>query len=166
MILGMSTATYTLFHVLISLVGIGSGLLVVFGFLAGKRLDRLTAIFLTTTAVTSITGFGFPFEHLLPSHIVGILSLAILALAILARYVFHLAGSWRWIYVVGSATALYFNVFVLVVQSFQKVAALHALAPTQKESPFLVAQIATLLIFVTITVFATLRFHPEQVRTA
>ncbi len=166
MILGMSTATYTLFHVLISLVGIGSGLLVVFGFLAGKRLDRLTAIFLTTTAVTSITGFGFPFEHLLPSHIVGILSLAILALAILARYVFHLAGSWRWIYVVGSATALYFNVFVLVVQSFQKVAALHALAPTQKESPFLVAQIATLLIFVTLTVFATLRFHPERVRTA
>ncbi len=165
MILGMSTATYTLLHVLISLVGIGSGLVVVFGFLTGKRLDCLSAIFLTTTVLTSISGFGFPFEHLLPSHIVGILSLAILAFAIPARYVFHLSGSWRWIYVVGSATALYFNVFVLVVQSFLKIGALHALAPTQKESPFFVAQIATLLIFVTVTVFATLRFHPERVRT-
>ena len=165
MILGMSTATYALLHVLISLVGIGSGLVVVFAFLAGKRLDRLTAVFLTTTALTSITGFGFPFEHLLPSHIVGVLSLAILALAIPARYVFHLAGSWRWIYVVGSATALYFNVFVLVVQSFLKVAALHALAPTQKEPPFLVAQLATLVIFATVTVLATRRFHPERAQT-
>src|SRR5271165_6000331 len=104
MILGMSTATYTLIHVLISLVGIGSGLVVAFGFLTGKRLDGITAIFLATTGLTSVTGFGFPFERLLPSHIVGILSLAILAVAIPARYVFHLAGSWRWIYVVGSAT--------------------------------------------------------------
>ena len=166
MILGMSTANYTLIHVLISLVGIGSGLVVVFGFLRGKRLDGITAIFLTTTALTSITGFGFPFEHLLPSHIVGILSLAILALAIPARYVFHLGGSWRWIYVVGSATALYFNVFVLVVQSFLKVSALHALAPTQKELPFLIAQLTILLIFATVTVFATIRFHPERVHTA
>jgi hypothetical protein len=166
MILGMSTATYTLLHVLISLAGIGSGLVVIYGFLAGKRLDLWTAFFLITTTLTSVTGFGFPFEHLLPSHILGIMSLALLALAIPARYVFHLAGPWRWIYVVGSATALYFNVFVLIVQSFQKAPALHALAPTQKEPPFLVAQLVALLAFATVTVFATLRFHPERVRVA
>ena len=166
MILGMSTATYTLLHVLISLVGIVSGLIVMYGFLTGKRLDGLTAVFLTTTVLTSVTGFGFPFEHLLPSHKVGIISLVILAVAIPARYVFHLAGKWRAVHVVGAATALYLNVFVLVVQSFLKVPALKALAPTQKEPPFLVAQMLVLLIFATLTVFATVRFHPERVRTA
>ena len=98
MILGMSTATYTLLHVLVSLVGIGSGLVVMFGFLTGRRLDRWTAVFLLTTALTSISGFGFPFDHLLPSHILGIMSLAVLAIAIPARYLFNLAGAWRWIY--------------------------------------------------------------------
>jgi len=166
MILGMSTATYTLLHVLISLVGIVSGLIVMYGFLTGKRLDGLTAVFLTTTVLTSVTGFGFPFEHLLPSHKVGIISLVILAVAIPARYVFHLAGKWRAVHVVGAATALYLNVFVLVVQSFLKVPALKALAPTQKEPPFLVAQLLVLLIFATLTVFATVRFHPGRVRTA
>jgi len=166
MILGMSTATYTFLHVLISLAGIGSGLVVMFGLLNGKRLDRWTAVFLTTAALTSMTGFGFPFDHLLPSHIVGILSLLILALAIPARYVFHLAGAWRWIYVVGSAVALYFNVLVLIVQAFQKVPLLKTLAPTQKEPPFVVAQLVALLVFATLTVFATVRFHPERVRTA
>ena len=166
MILGMSTATYTFLHVLISLVGIVSGLIVMYGFLTGKRLDRLTAVFLTTTVLTSVTGFGFPFEHLLPSHKVGIISLVILAVAIPARYVFHLAGKWRAVHLVGAATALYLNVFVLVVQSFLKVPALKALAPTQKEPPFLVAQLLVLLIFATLTVFATVRFHPERVRTA
>jgi hypothetical protein len=141
-------------------------LVVIYGLLTGKRLDLWTAFFLITTTLTSVTGFGFPFEHLLPSHILGIMSLALLALAIPARYVFHLAGPWRWIYVVGSATALYFNVFVLIVQSFQKSPALHALAPTQKEPPFLVAQLVALLAFATVTVFATLRFHPERVRVA
>ncbi|PYV71095.1 MAG: hypothetical protein DMG97_17305 [Acidobacteria bacterium] len=166
MILGMSTATYTFWHVLISLVGIVSGLIVVYGFLIGKRLDGLTAVFLTTTVLTSLTGFGFPFEHLLPSHKVAIISLVILAVAIPARYVFHLAGKWRAVHVVGAATALYLNVFVLVVQSFLKVPALKALAPTQKEPPFLVAQLLVLLIFATLTVFATVRFHPERLRTA
>ena len=165
MIFGMSTATYTIVHVFISLVGIASGLLVVFGFLTGKRLDGITALFLATTVLTSITGFGFPFEHLLPSHVVGILSLLILAAVIPARYVFHLANSWRWIYVIGSATALYLNVFVLIVQCFLKVPALHALAPTQQEPPFLIVQLAALLIFVTVTVFATLRFHPRSTQT-
>src|SRR5713101_2809872 len=130
MILGMSTATYTLLHVLISLVGIVSGLIVMYGFLTGKRLDGLTAVFLTTTVLTSVTGFGFPFEHLLPSHKVGIISLVILAVAILARYGLHLAGAWRWIYAVCATMALYLNVFVLVVQSFEKVPALKAMAPT------------------------------------
>jgi hypothetical protein len=166
MILGMSTATYTSLHVLISLAAIGLGFVVILGFLTGKRLDGWTAVFLTTTALTSITGFGFPFDHLLPSHILGIMSLVILAVAIPARYAFHLSGSWRWIYVVGSALALYFNVFVLIVQSFEKVSALKVLAPTQKEPPFVVTQLLVLLIFATLTVFATFRFHPERVRTA
>ena len=166
MILGMSTATYTLLHVLISLVGIAIGFVVMFGLLTGKRFDAWTATFLATTALTSISGFGFPFDHLLPSHIIGILSLVMLALAIPARYLFELAGPWRWIYVVGSAIALYFNVFVLVVQCFEKVPALRALAPTQKEPPFVVAQLLVLLIFATLTVFASARFHPERVSAA
>jgi len=107
MILGMSGATYTFLHVLISLAGIGSGFAVMFGFLTGKRLDGWTAIFLVTIVLTSLTGFLFPVEHILPSHVVGIISLAALAVAIPARYVFHLAGAWRWIYVVGAVLALY-----------------------------------------------------------
>ena len=139
MILGMSTATYTFLHVLISLVGIASGFVVLFGLLTKKRLDRWTALFLITTAATSVTGFGFPVHELLPSHKVGIISLVVLTAAFFARYRFHLAGSWRWIYVVGAVLALYFNVFVLVVQLFLKVPALKALAPTQKEPPFAAA---------------------------
>ncbi len=164
MILGMSTATYTFIHVLISLIGIASGLIVMYGFLTGKRLDSLTALFLTTTVLTSVTGFGFPFEHLLPSHKVGIISLIVLAIAITARYVFHLAGSWRWIYVVTAAMALYLNVFVLIVQSFEKVPALKALAPTQSEPPFLVAQVIVLVIFVVLTILAVKRFRIETAR--
>jgi len=162
----MSLATYTLLHVLISLAGIASGLIVMYGLLTGQRFDATTAVFLTTTALTSISGFGFPIEHLTPGLIVGFLSLAILALAIPARYVFHLAGAWRWIYVIGGALALYFNVFVLIVQSFEKVSALKALAPTQKEPPFVVAQLLVLLIFASLTVFATIRFHPERTHPA
>jgi len=166
MILGMSTATYTFLHVLISLVGIGSGLVVISRFLTGKRLGGLTAVFLTTTVLTSVTGFGFPFDHLLPSHKVGIISLVILAVAIPARYVFHLAGAWRWIYVIGATTALYLNVFVAVVQAFLKVPALKALAPTQKEPPFLVAQLLVLVVYVGFTILAAKRFHIESARAA
>jgi hypothetical protein len=161
MILGMPTATYTFLHVLISLVGIGSGLIVMFGFLNGKRLDGMNTLFLITTVLTSITGFGFPFDHLLPSHKVGIISLIVLAIAISARYVFNLAGAWRWVYVVGASIALYLNVFVLVVQSFLKVPALNALAPTQKEPPFLVAQIVVMLIFIGLTILAVKRFRVQ-----
>ena len=159
MILGMSTETYTLLHVLISLIGIGSGFIVVYGLLNRKRFDALTAVFLVTTVLTSITGFGFPFDPLLPSHKVGIISLIILAFAILARYAFHLAGAWRWIYAVGAVLSLYLNVFVLVVQLFLKVPALKALAPTQQEPPFLVAQVVVLLVFVGLTILAAKRFH-------
>ena len=166
MILGMSTATYTFLHVLVSLVGIGSGLIVMFGLLTGKRLDGWTAIFLATTVLTSLSGFAFPVDHLLPSHIVGIISLVVLAVVIPARYVTHLAGTWRWIYVVGAALALYLNVFVAVVQAFLKVPALKALAPTQKEAPFLVAQVVVMVLFIVLGIFAVKNFRVERVATS
>ena len=165
MILGMSTGTYTLLHVLISLIGIGSGLVVMFGFLTGKRLDGWTALFLITTVLTSVTGFGFPVDHLLPSHVIAVLSLLILAVAILARYAFHLSGAWRSTYVVTASIALYLNVFVLVVQTFMKVPAVHALAPTQKEPLFLIAQVIVMLIFIGLTIFAVKKFHIDLARS-
>ncbi|HVR24396.1 MAG TPA: hypothetical protein VMU26_13870 [Candidatus Polarisedimenticolia bacterium] len=164
MILGMPTATYTLVHIIISLVGIGSGFLVMFGLLTARRFDGATALFLVTTGLTSVTGFGFPFDHLLPSHVVGIISLVVLAIAILARYAFHMAGAWRASYVIGATLALYLNVFVFVAQLFQKVPALKALAPTQTEPPFLVAQLVVLLLFVGLTVLAAKKFQVEPVR--
>lgn len=166
MTLGMSLSTFTTVHVAISLIGIVSGFVVLYGLLVGKRLDSWTGLFLFTTVLTSVTGFGFPFDHLLPSHIVGILSLVVLAIAILARYALHLAGAWRAVYVICASVALYFNVFVLVVQLFEKVPALRALAPTQKEPPFLVAQLAVLALFIGLTVLATKKFRSEAVRPA
>ncbi|HXM23470.1 MAG TPA: hypothetical protein VN948_19595 [Terriglobales bacterium] len=166
MILGMTTSTFTLVHVIISLVGIGSGFIVTFGLLTGKRLDGWTALFLATTVATSVTGFFFPFDHLLPSHKVGIISLVVLAVAIPARYALHLAGAWRRIYAVTAMIALYLNVFVGVVQAFEKVPALKAMAPTQTEPPFLVAQIAVLVIFVGLTILAAIKFRNETLRTA
>ena len=160
--LGMSLSTFTLVHVLISLVGIASGLVVLYGLLSGKRLDGWTALFLISTVLTSVTGFGFPFDHLLPSHKVAILSLVLLAIASLARYGLHMAGAWRWIYVVTAVMALYLNVFVLVFQGFEKVPALKALAPTQSEPPFLVAQLLVLALFIVLGIFAVKKFHPER----
>jgi len=159
MILGMSLQTFTFVHVLLSLVGIGSGFIVIFGMLSGKRLNGWTLLFLVTTVLTSATGFLFPVEHLLPSHIVAILSLVVLTIAILARYAFHMAGAWRTTYVVSAVIALYFNCFVGVVQAFEKVPALKALAPTQKEPPFLVAQLVVLAIFVGLGIVAAKRFR-------
>ncbi len=159
MIFGMPTATYTLIHVIISLVAIGSGLIVLFGWLTRKRLDSLTALFLAATVLTSVTGFGFPFDHLSPAHKVGILSLAALTIALLARYAFHLEGKWRWIYIVTAMLALYLNVFVLVAQSFQKIPALKAMAPTQSEPPFLIAQFVVLLLFIVLGIFAVKKFR-------
>jgi hypothetical protein len=154
-----SLATYTLVHVVISLVGIGSGLIVVLGLIVGKRLDLWTALFLATTVATSVTGFGFPFDHLLPSHIVGGISLVVLAVAIVARYGRHLAGAWRRIYVIGAVVALYLNVFVLIVQAFLKVPALNTLAPTQSEPPFLIAQLVVLALFIGLGAAAAIRFR-------
>lgn len=166
MMLGMSLSTFTLVHVVIGLVGIGSGLIVVFGLIGGKRLEGWTALFLVTTVLTSVTGFGFPFDHLLPSHKVGIISLVVLALAILARYGFHLADAWRGIYVIGAVIALYLNVLVLVVQSFEKVPTLKAMAPTQKELPFLVVQVVVIALFVVVAIFAVKRFRIDSARMA
>ncbi len=126
----------TLVHVLLSLVGIVSGFVVVFGMLSAKRLDGWTMVFLITTVATSATGFLLPAPHFLPSHAIGILSLIVLAIAILARYKFHLAGGWLRTYAITAVIALYFNVFVLVVQLFLKVPTLHELAPTGSEPPF------------------------------
>lgn len=162
MILGMSTETFTLVHVLLSLAGIGSGLVVIFGLLAGKRLDGWTAVFLATTVATSVTGFGFPFDQLLPSHIVGIISLAVLAVAILARFPFGLAGAWRRVYVVCATLALYLNAFVGVVQAFLKVPALKAMAPKQTEPPFVVAQTVVFVLFVVLGSLATIRFRGDR----
>lgn len=156
-------ATYTFVHVLLSLVGIGSGFVVMSGLLAAKRLDGWTALFLASTVATSVTGFGFPFDHSLPSHAVGAISLVVLAVAIVARYAIHLAGAWRPIYVVGAVIALYFNVFVGIVQAFQKVPALKAIAPTQSELPFVVTQLVALALFVVLGIFATIRFRNEPV---
>lgn len=164
MMLGMSLSTFTAVHVILSLVGIGSGLVVLFGFLSAKRLNGWTGLFLLTTVLTSVTAFGFPFTHLLPSHKVAIISLVVLAIAILARYSFHMIGTWRWVYVVTAMMALYLNVFVLVVQSFEKVPALNAMAPTQSEPPFLVAQLVVLALFIVLTIFAVKKFHPDASR--
>jgi hypothetical protein len=130
---------------------------VIFGIISGRSVSALTAIFLATTVATSVTGFGFPFEHVTPAHIVGVISLLILAVAIPALYVFKLAGAWRWIYVIGATLALYLNFFVLIVQSFLKVPALKALAPKQNEPPFLVAQSAALLLFIVLGTLAVKR---------
>jgi hypothetical protein len=166
MILGMTTSTFTLVHVLISLAGIASGFVVVYGLLIGKRLDGWTAIFLTTTILTSVTGFFFPVVHVLPSHIVGAISLVVLAIALLGRYGRHMQGSWRWIYVVCATVALYLNVFVAVVQSFLKIPPVHALAPTQKEPPFLFAQLGVMAIFVVIGILAVKKFRIAPIAVA
>jgi len=160
MILGMSTSTFTLVHVVISLIGIAAGLVVLFGMIDSKKLPGWTALFLATTVLTSVTGFFFPRDHILPSHIVGIISLVLLGLAIVGLYVYHLAGAWRWIYVTGAVMALYLNCFVGVVQAFQKVPFLQALAPTQSEPPFLVAQVVVLGAFIVLGIVAARRFHP------
>jgi len=159
-------AVFTFIHVLLSLAGILAGLVVVFGFLTAKRLDGWTAVFLSTTVLTSVTGFLFPVHKFMPSHAVGISSLIFLALAIFARYSRHLSGGWRRTYVISGIIALYLNVFVLVAQLFQKVPALKALAPTQSESPFKIAQLTVLILFVILGVLATRRFRIEQLRTA
>jgi hypothetical protein len=157
MILGMTT--FTFFHVVLSLVGILSGLVVVFGMIGGKRLDGWTGWFLITTVATSITGFMFPYHGFTPGIGIGILSLVVLAFAMLARYSRHLAGGWRRTYAITAVIALYFNVFVLVAQLFAKVPALHALAPKGSEPPFAFAQVAVMVIFIGLGIAAVKGFR-------
>ena len=152
---------FLLLHVAISLVGIASGLVVVPGMLVGKRFDGISLLFLVTTIATSLTGFLLPLKGLTPPVVVAILSLLVLAVACAARYTYTLRGSWRWIYVVTATVALYFNVFVLVVQLFLKVPSLNALAPTQSEPAVLIAQLATLVFFVVLGTAAVVKFRPE-----
>jgi hypothetical protein len=164
----MSTglAALTLIHVIISLIGIVSGLVVTFGLLRSQRMDGLTALFLVATVATSVTGFLFPFHKLLPSHIVGVISLVLLALAIASRYAFHLAGAWRRIYSVTAVLSLWLNVFVLIAQLFMKVPALHPLAPTGSEPPFLIAQTVVMIIFIVLTVLAAKNFRGDAAGAA
>src|SRR5260370_1165706 len=151
--------TFTQVHVALALLGIFAGFIVAFGLLTAKRLDSWTAFFLLSTVATSVTGFFFPFHGFTPAIGVGIVSLVVLAVAIFARDSRQLTGAWRWVYVVTAMIALYLNVFVLIVQLFQKVPALKALAPTQSETPFLVAQLVAFVFFVVLTIFAAIRFR-------
>jgi hypothetical protein len=162
MIIGMSVGAFTILHVIITLVAIGSGLIVVGGMFASNRLPVTTAFFLFTTLLTSVTGFLFPIHGFTPALGVGIVACVILAVALFALYKERLVGRWRWIYVITAAVSLYLNVFVLVVQSFVKVSALNALAPTQTEPPFAVTQAAVLAIFVLITLIAVIKFQPSK----
>jgi hypothetical protein len=160
MILGMSLATFTLVHVLISIVGIAAGLIVIERFLRNRLLGLSNVVFLVTTLATSATGFLFPFKQLGPAHIVGIISLVLLAVALFALYAGNLIGAWRWVYVVTATIALYLNVFVGVVQAFQKVGRLRVLAPTQTEPPFALTQGAVLVVFLVLGIVALRRFRP------
>ena len=160
MILGMSIATFTLVHTVLSLVGIVAGLVTAGAIATGTRLDRWAAVFLVTTVLTSVTGFSFPFDKLLPSHIVGIVSLVVLLAVIVADYVKHLAGTWRTIYAVGVVLATYLNTFVLVAQLFKRIPVLFLLAPTQSEPPFALTQGLVVLLFVWLGVGAVRGARP------
>lgn len=155
---------YTIVHTLISLVAIFTGVVVVFGMLGGSRLDGWTKWFLVTAVATTITGFFFPFHGFTPAIGLGIISLPFLALTLFARYPKHLSGAWRWIYVIGAVICLYFNLFVAVVQSFEKIPALHAMAPTQTEPPFKHTQVVVLALFILLGIVAVIRFRSEPVR--
>jgi hypothetical protein len=161
----VTITTFTLIHTLISLVAIVSGLVVVGGLMARTRLDGWTGLFLVTTALTSITGFGFPFTRLLPSQDIGIISLIVLVPVVVALYRKHLEGIWGGVYVVGSVVLLYLNVFVLVDQLFKRIPALIVLAPTHKETPYLVTQLLVLALFGVLGMASFRRFRPQAVAT-
>ena len=162
----MNIVTLTLVHTVISIVAITAGLVVVGGLIAGVRIDGWTGIFLVTTALTSITGFFFPFTHLSASQWIGIISLVILPLVIAARYWKHLAGRWRGTYVIGTVLVLYLNFFVLMVQLFRRIPALLVAAPKQTEPPFVLTQLLVMALFAWLGFAAFRRFRPEVVVTA
>ena len=156
----MTMDGYTLTHVVISLIAIASGLAVLAGMIGSRRLDRTTLLFVLFSALTNLTGFGFPITGQTPALILGVISSAVLLVAIVARYVMRMRGPWRPVYVIGAAMVLWFNVFVLIVQSFQKIPALHALAPTGAELPFAAAQGVVLMAFIVSGLMAVMRFKP------
>jgi hypothetical protein len=156
----ISLSAYTTIHVIISLVAIVAGFIAVFEMIGNRPLGFWNTIFLWTTIATSVTGFGFPITGVTPGIVVGVISLVILALALVALYARHLGGAWRWIYLICAVAALWFNVFVGVVQSFQKIGTLQALAPTQSEPPFLIAQGAALVLLVVLAIAAVRKFRP------
>jgi len=163
MILGIPTALYTIIHVIISLIGIGTGFIVLYGLLNGKLLNSWNLIFLVTTILTSLTGFAFPNSTITPGIILGILSMIVLAIALFALYARHLNGGWRRTYAIAAMIALYFNCFVLIAQLFGKVPALHALAPTGTEAPFKIAQLLLLILFVVLIIGAGRKFRSPLV---
>ena len=161
MIAGLSIENFTILHAAISLIAIASGLIVLAGMLRARRLPGWTAVFLVTTILTSVTGFMFPINGLTPAIVFGLISIVILVIALAALYLKHLSGAWRWIYVTTALVALYLNVFVLIVQSFQKLPALQKLAPTQSEPPFLIAQAVALIAFLILGAMAARKFRPD-----
>jgi hypothetical protein len=161
MIAGLSIENFTILHTAISLIAIASGLVVLAGMLRARRLPGWTAVFLVTTILTSVTGFMFPINGLTPAIVFGLISIVILVIALAALYLKHLSGAWRWIYVTTALVALYLNVFVLIVQSFQKLPALQKLAPTQSEPPFLIAQAVALIAFLILGAMAARKFRPD-----
>jgi hypothetical protein len=166
---GIPTDVFLQFHVAVSLIGIASGLVVLYGLVTGKALGGWTALFLATTILIGVTGFPLPPFGLDPPRVVGIILLVLMAAAVAGLYAFRLAGAWRWIYVIAAVASLYLNCFVGVIQAFQKLAFVHALAPTQSEPPFLIAQVALLAAFVVLGVLAVVRFHPQsgqQIKTS
>jgi predicted transporter len=152
--------TYTGIHTLLSFVGVASGLVLMFALFSSKRADGWAAVFFISAVATSVTGFGFQSAAFGPSHWIGVISLVVLAVAFLARYVFRLAGAWRWLHAAGVVVGLYFLVFVLIAQAFQKVPALHALAPTQSEPAFAIAELVATVIFAALAIFAAIRYRP------
>ena len=153
-------------HVVLSLVGIASGVVVAYGLLTGKPFGAWTALFLATTVLTSVTGFPLPPFGFDAARAIGTISLVLWAVAIAALYAFHLGGAWRWIYIVTALAAFYLNAFVGVVQAFQKLPFLQPLAPTQSEPPFVVAQLVLIAAFVVVAILAVRRFHPQVKATA
>ena len=161
MILGMSLSAFTLFHVVLSLIGIVTGFIAVVGMVGSRLFRGWTAVFLATTVLTSVTGFMFPFEKVLPSHVVGVVSLVVLAVTLVALYGYRLEQSWRWIYAVSALIALYLNVFVLVAQAFAKIRFLNALGPTPSDPAFIVAQLIVLVLFVLLGFSVVRSFRPD-----
>lgn len=162
----LAVSSFTWLHVIVSLIGIAAGFVVMWGMLNTRRLDGVTSLFLTATILTSVSGFGFKVNHFMPSHAIGILSLVLLTVAVYARYRRQLSGGWNQVYLATALAAQYFNVFVLVVQSFLKVPALKALAPTQTEIPFAVVQATVLAVFVAVGAIALRRPRGVELRTS